>query len=273
MDEVWVALEATLERLAPLASRALNPAADGASVRALELRGVAADLVASHARHDGSRIAGGVLAELPRPANAPWTRASRWLAAAQAVTETERVGGRVPEGFLVIARVGRLAPRDDIEDVPQPLVLADREGALYAAEELLADDRALECVPLGLTWRAALVSLTHALAGGAMVGAREANVDRLVAVTPANDPARAARRPRRPAESLIALLVEAGAWTPPTQLDAAQLDAAQLDQLDRLDMALRKRSPAARARAVLAVLRPYAVDLDERTLAALLADF
>lgn len=90
-----------------------------------------------------------------------------------------------------------------------------------------------------------------------MVGAREANVDRLVAVTPANDPARAARRPRRPAESLIALLVEAGALTVPAQLDAA----------------LRKRSPVTRARAVLAVLRPYAVDLDERTLAALLADF
>ncbi len=262
MDEIWAALEARLERLAPLASRALNPAADAAMLRALELRGVAADLVASHARHDGSRVAGGVLADLPRPTNAPWTRACRWLAAEQALAETGRVGGRVPAGFLVIARVGRVAPRDDIEDVPQPLVLADGAGMLYAAEELLADDRPLECVALGLTWRAALVSLTRALAGGAVVGAREANVDRLVAVTPANDPARAARRPRRPAESLVALLEKVHALAVPPQLDEVQLD--------RLDAALRKRSPAARARAVLAVLR---LELDERTLAGLLADF
>lgn len=268
MEELWTALEASLARQAPLALRALNPGAAEPLLRALRAHGASADLVESIRRHDGARVAGGVLGDLPRPRGAPWTRVTRWLPAEEALDETARVQHRIwsHPGCLVAARVGRLRPRDEMEGEPQFLLLVDKDGALFAAEELLNDMDPLSLMPLSVTWRGALASLSHGLESGSLIGSREQNVDRF-ATPPSAKPA--PPPPRRPAESLVSLLVEVGALAPAAALDEARLRG--------LDAALRKRAPSERARAVLdeirrsgAVVSPR---LTEEALEALLARF
>lgn len=246
----WDQTEATLSRHARPFLGALYPPASSAELAALRGLGVHESIVESYARHDGARRHGGLMAALPTSPRHPWTRATRWQQAKDALSETHRIAHRIalPQGWLVLARFRRHERGDEDDGGSGYLILVAADGTLYALVEDGGGSSILQLVPLGLNWVDAVGAVAHSLESAALLPGREWAVDRLdvpfpKAMAPNPPPATAG-------QNFLALLVERGALV----LRAAP----SADLLARLEKALRRRDRRAAARDLAVTLRAAA---------------